>query len=961
LVIEMLSIGKLVAGQAKYYLDQAELRVDVVGSVGDGIEDYYVVGQESRGDWIGSASRELGLERGVEAMELRCVLAGLDPRDGAPLRAASGRARVGGFDLTFSAPKSVSVLFGVGDAHLRAEVRVAHDDAVREAVGYLERSAAAVRRGHGGAVVEEASGLVAAAFRHRTSRAGDPQLHTHVLVANLGRGLDGRWSALDGRRLYAHARAASFIYQAVLRGELTDRLGVEWLPVRKGIAEVVGVPRPVLHAFSRRRAEIDAALAEHGTSGARAAEAAALATRRAKDSRVRPDDLVGEWRSRAEALGLGREELERIVGREAAVRPDAMVWECVFKELAGPLGLTRRSATFSRDDVLQAICDALPTGSRVAARTLEAAGDRFLDSPEAVAVLPESELRADGGTFRRRDGRIMPVAVEALRYSTPAHLALEQRLVGRIVASRDAGAGTADEGDVARTLAARPSLSSEQRAVVERLCLDGDRVAIVAGKAGTGKTYALGAAREAWQDAGHPVLGVAVARRAAAELRDGAGIESTSAAALLAALGRDGERLPERCVLVVDEAGMVPTRQLSELLDQVERVDGKLVLVGDHRQLPELEAGGTFGALVNRGLALELHENLRQVHAWEREALDHLRGGRPEAALDLYAAHGRLHVELTAGASRSRLVEDWSSIGHPDGAVMIAQRRLDVADLNARARARMRDAGAVTGPELRLSAGAFAAGDWVVVKRNDIHAGISNGERGRVVAVDQATGSLSLECGRRRVRLGRDFLLDRTRDGDPTLMHGYAITGHVAQGVTVDHAFILAGEGISREWAYVALSRGRESNSLYLAADPEDLRAEFAPREEGGVGPIERLANGLRASSAQVLAIDSGRPVEPPGDVAEARRELDASRDARRKLEGERFGWLPGRRERLDDARQREADARANVRRADAEQRHGARPFIGDQDAQTSKLRELVQDRAAERVLGRDRGRDLER
>ena len=127
---------------------------------------------------------------------------------------------------------------------------------------------------------------MAAAFRHRTSRAGDPQLHTHVLVANLGRGPDGRWSALDGRRLYAHARAASFVYQAVLRAELTRTLGLEWLPVRNGIAELVGVPKPVLRAFSRRRAEIQAALAERGTSGPRAAEAAALATRQTKQQRA---------------------------------------------------------------------------------------------------------------------------------------------------------------------------------------------------------------------------------------------------------------------------------------------------------------------------------------------------------------------------------------------------------------------------------------------------------------------------------------------------------------------------------------------------------------------------------------------------------------------------------------------------------------------------------------------------
>src|SRR4051812_46895263 len=351
----MLSIGKLGGDQAEYYLEQADGRVDIVESVGSGVEDYYVGASEPRGEWIGSAGRELGLGGFVEAGALRVGLGGLGPRKATELRASSSRARVGGFDLTFSAPKSVSVLFGVGDADLRAEVRAAHDLAAREAVGYLERSAAAVRRGHGGLLVEQTSGLVAAAFRHRTSRADDPQLHTHVLVANLGRGSDGRWSALDGRQLYAHARSASFVYQAVLRGELTRRLGVEWSPVRKGIAEVVGVPRPVLRAFSRRRAEIEAALDDRGTSGPRAAEAAALATRRSKDSRVRPDDLATEWRARAEALGLGREELARVVGRTAAARLDSTVWETVFDELAGLDGLTRRSATFSRNEVLRGI------------------------------------------------------------------------------------------------------------------------------------------------------------------------------------------------------------------------------------------------------------------------------------------------------------------------------------------------------------------------------------------------------------------------------------------------------------------------------------------------------------------------------------------------------------------------------------------------------------------------------
>jgi ATP-dependent exoDNAse (exonuclease V) alpha subunit len=236
----------------------------------------------------------------------------------------------------------------------------------------------------------------------------------------------------------------------------------------------------------------------------------------------------------------------------------------------------------------------------------------------------------------------------------------------------------ASDVDIEKALAARPTLSGEQRRMIEVLCRDGDCVAVVAGKAGTGKTFALGAAREAWQAAGYPVLGVATARRAANELQTGAGIQSTSIAALRSDLLRGGgASLPRKCVLVVDEAGMVPTRELAELVDQVEGVQGKVVLIGDHRQLPEIGAGGAFRGLVQRGIAVELTENLRQVNRWEREALDHLRDGRAEEALTLYTGHDRLVVEPTADEVRERLVRDWLQLDHADGSVMIARLRAD--------------------------------------------------------------------------------------------------------------------------------------------------------------------------------------------------------------------------------------------------------------------------------------------
>jgi conjugative relaxase-like TrwC/TraI family protein len=964
----VLSIGKLSAGQAKYYLEQGEVRVDAVDSIGDGVEEYYAGGAEARGTWIGSAGAALGLSGPVDGDALRRVLSGLDPQDGSLLRSSSSPVKVAGFDLTFSAPKSVSVLFGIGDRELRDAVRGAHDRAAREAVGYLERSAAAVRRGHGGAEVVPASGLVAAAFRHRTSRAGDPQLHTHVLVANLGRGPDGRWSALDGRRLYAHARAASFVYQAVLRAELTRTVGLEWLPVHNGIADLVGVPKPVLRAFSRRRAEIQAAMAERGTSGPRAAEAAALATRQTKRGGLTIDELVADWRVRAAELGLDHGKLERLLGRVQPAPLDDAVWQRVFGELASATGLTQRTSTFSRRDVFQALCERVPAGAAVDARGLEAAADRFLASPHAVALLPG---RGEGEAYRRGDGRLLPIERDALVYSTPELLALEQRLIRQVGASHNAGAGLAREAAVRAAVASRATLSAEQRRMVECLCLDGDGVSVVVGKAGTGKTFALAAAREAWQAAGLPVLGVAVARRAARELEHDAGIRSTSVAALLGDLrDRVPGALPGRCVLVVDEAGMVPTRQLAQLIDATTAVGGKLVLVGDHRQLPELEAGGAFRGLVNRGLAIELTENHRQVQAWERAALDDLREGRAEQALGHYQGHDRIHVEKTPERARQRLVSDWWAAGDLSMSVMLAQRRDDVRGLNARAREHMRAAGRLDDQEIQLPGGDFAVGDHVLLKRNDLRLGVVNGDRGHVTAVDPERRQLTLDVGGETVTLGPGYLEDRTVHGDPTLQHGYAMTVHVAQGLTVQHAFVLAASGLDRELGYTALSRGRESNHLYTARDPDSARVEYAPTDPYKTDPIARLAAQLQTSSAGTLAVDVGRESRAALELGDAQCELDLAAADRRAAENSRGAWLPHRRAKLEELRATEkrlARRVESLQRQEAEQLHGDRRFVEDRDdhSHDRDMARLIAERRLERELGRGaeitRGRGLER
>jgi conjugative relaxase-like TrwC/TraI family protein len=645
----MLSIGKL--GNPDYYLQM----------VADGLEEYYTNAREAPGVWMGRSAERLGLSAEVDGEALHRVLDHRDPQTGTRLTRAQGAPKVPGFDATFCAPKSVSLLFALGDPEISNEVRNAHDAAVAAAVGVLEDVAARSRRGKAGAERMVAEGFVAAAFRHRTSRAADPHLHTHVVLANLVYSpQDQRWSALDARPLYGWAKTVGYLYEAQLRVELTWRLGVEWTPVRRGIADIKGIPKKTLRAFSRRRAEIEAHLAERGETTARAAQVATYATRKPKDASLEAEGLVPEWRERARTLGLDDGALAGLVDRVGPARapePGTDAAEELFAALAAPDGLTAEVSTFSRKEVLQAICDRLPAGAEIG--QVVALAKAFVASDHVVTIgVPERLWTSD--VLRRLDGTVVPAHLDLLRWTTPEMLATENRLLDGALSRREDSVGMASPGSIHAAVEARPLLSPEQVAMVERLTGSGAGVDVVVGVAGSGKTFALAAAQEAWVASDHRVIGAALSARAAAELQDGSGIPSTTIARLLIDLDRpDADGLPARCVLVVDEAAMVGTRQLARLLDHAHTARAKVVLVGDHHQLSELDAGGAFAGLAHLLGGIELTENRRQLHAWERKALAELRHGNPDVALAAYQAHDRLHHATTSGQvreTRRRLV-----------------------------------------------------------------------------------------------------------------------------------------------------------------------------------------------------------------------------------------------------------------------------------------------------------------
>ncbi len=300
------------------------------------------------------------------------------------------------------------------------------------------------------------------------------------------RGPDGRWTALDARRLYTHARTGGFLYQAKLRLELTRRLGVQWTPVRNGVAEIDGIPTAVRRAFSRRRSEIEAELQQRGEHTAGAAQIAALHTRRQKNYDVPAGQLRERWQARAAQLDFTPDDVTRTTCQAEIepLTPEAA--DQGQQHLASADGLTRRQSSFTRRDAVRAWCEQLPHGGDVP--EIEALADDLLTSQTVVPLLPDASTVPIGDAVRRSDGRLVAAGSEERHYSTPELLALENEILDTARDGRHRDRAAVTPATAAAVLAGHPELSAEQATMVDRLLQDGDAVAVVVGRAGTGKT-----------------------------------------------------------------------------------------------------------------------------------------------------------------------------------------------------------------------------------------------------------------------------------------------------------------------------------------------------------------------------------------------------------------------------------------------------------------------------------------
>jgi conjugative relaxase-like TrwC/TraI family protein len=846
-------------------------------------------GPEGEGHWRGRQADDLGLSGAVSTDDLEALLSGHDPGTGTRLGRAlvdrydtKGRLipAVAGFDGTFSAPKSLSVWWGLtGDPGLID----AHDAAVRAVLEHIERYGATTRlRVNGARQHPDTQGLTMAAFRQATSREDDPQIHTHVVISAKVRAPDGQWMALDARYLKRHQRALGGLYQSVLRADLSHRYGVAWGPVENGLAEIAGMPAELLEVFSKRTAQADTALADkmaafrdrEGRDPSRW-ERAALTREAASDTRAAKtgasaSDLATAWREEAAALDWTADRV--VTAMQAAARATAARQPLTLADVVEQL--SARGSTWTRADVLRAVCDLAPPVSQMTghdwARAIEAACDRVVE--RCVSLDPPQPH----GPVRVSDGRSISLAPTEPHLTHEHVLVQEERILLFAMEAHEAPARLSPTVD----RAGLDVLQADAAAAVA----GEDRLVLVVGPAGAGKTTMLCRAADDLRRNHRPVFAVAPTAKAAKVLRTETGIPADTVAKLLHEWRRrqpaDAYRLPPGTTLILDEAGMTGTGALDQLVTLAVSQRWRLVLVGDPRQLQPVGRGGMFDELCRSGRTHELATIHRFRHPWEQAASLKLRAGDPEA-LDAYIDHGRVTEgtfdQLAAEAARAWI--DHTAAGRR--VAVVAETNEHVDALNAAIQQARRQRGQLGLRVVRVAGGETAAvGDIVATRRNsralrtDRAEPLRNRDRWMVINVGR-NGSLTVSHleGHGHVTLPADYARGHVR-------LGYAATGPGHQGDTVDIGIGVATTATTHRSLYVAATRGRAKNRILVVTDEpgqaRDVLEQVLTNDRAdtpAVAQRRRLAAQVPGTHGSAHDLPSAQEA-----VAAARRALDDAR-----------------------------------------------------------------------------------
>jgi conjugative relaxase-like TrwC/TraI family protein len=795
----MLSIGAMSGGQAGYYLSLSR-------------EDYYLEGGEPRGKWFGSAVESLGLPEFVEPSHLYNLFDGLDPEGHRPLvqmqRHAGKQEHRPGWDLTFSAPKAVSVLWSQLPDEERALIQEAHFESVKTALGFLEDKAILTRRGKGGQNLEKAKALIAT-FEHGTSRAQDPQLHTHALLMNICQREDGTWGSVSSLSVFQAKMAAGALYRTHLAATLSQELGLEILPDGTSFT-IGGVSKSVCQHFSQRRADILADIEEFGITSAAGAAKVALETREAKEE-VSRSQLFQDWQAAGDEIGFGRRDAVRIVrkGRELEQHPNRAIEDAATRLLAD-------GAHFSEIDLIRRLAEKGQVNG-LSGEDVRRISEVILgDSPDVVRLGPDR--RGVHYTFQHvldDENKFFKVCEQM---DTNAARMLNPDLVSKVI--NKANAANPDK-----------KLMEEQEKAVRWLTSQTGDIAIMNGIAGSGKTHTLATAARAWEEAGFNVQGLALSGRAARELSEKADIECTTIAKALYELDKmpmairwsdQGKRfyfdfqgcqfeLDNKSVLIVDEAGMVNTSHFLQLAEACQEAGAKLVAVGDPRQLQAIEGASPFSEMIDRFGSAVLDEILRQRDAWAKSAVRDFADGRAGDALAKFAQNGLLTLTETQDAARAKLFDAWQkSDADIKDKLILTDRREDAKILNQMAQEARKDELGIAW--VTVGESTLYMGDRISITKTSQARGINNGDRGTLVAINPLPGFKTATI---KLDSGEKVTVDY--DQFPHLALGYASTTHKAQGETVSEAYVLTGSTMQdKHLAYVQGSRAKDKTHFFM-------------------------------------------------------------------------------------------------------------------------------------------------
>jgi conjugative relaxase-like TrwC/TraI family protein len=801
---------------------------------------------------------------------------------------------VAGYDLTFSPVKSVSTLWAVADPAVAAVIERAHQAAVRDALTFIEEHALFTRTGPQGIRQVNVQGLVAAAFTHRDSRAGDPDLHTHVAVANKVQTLDGRWLSIDGRVLFKANVAASETYNTALEQHLHQALGVRFAeragtdPNKRPIREIVGVDPRLNQRWSTRRTHINTRRGElaiqfqqdHGRppTPVEALQLAQQATLETRDAKHEPRSLAEQratWLNEAAAVLGGRGVVASMV--QTALTPPAETatvadarW--VAQTASRVLAVMEESRSTWQMWHVRAEAQRQVRATGVTAERASALVDLLVDEVldrRSVALVARDHIE-EPETLRRLDGSSVYTVAGAALYTSQRILDAEQRL---LTAAGCRGGASVEQTAVDLALlemaANRTALDAGQASMVRQMCTSGARLQLAIAPAGTGKTTAMRALTLAWTQDGGQVLGLAPSAAAAAVLSEQTGIRSDTLAKLTWSLQHCD--LPEwaavvgpSTLLIIDEAGMADTVSLDTAVQFAIKRGASVRLIGDDQQLGAIGAGGVLRDIAHAYGAFRLTELHRFTDAAEASASLALREGKPEA-LNYYLDHGRVHVGDLATTTQAAFAAWVSDRAAGLDTIMLAPTRKLVDELNRQARDHFLGSHPAD-REVRLADGNWASvGDVIITRTNDRRLRliatdwVKNGDRWSITHVGKH-GDVTVRQTRSHltIRLPADYVRESTG-------LGYATTIHAAQGVSADTMHGLATGQESRQQLYTMLTRGRAANHLYLQVvgdgDPHTLiRPDtLAPRT-----PTETLQQILARDEAPTSASTLLRELSDP-------------------------------------------------------------------------------------------------